>query len=89
MFIFSCSNLFAGNSPFNELDDLEFLGKNLYNDKNLSINNNQSCKSCHHNKVAFVDPANVKKSFKKCGFKRLRTKPYWRVKCTHCWICNI
>lgn len=60
MFIFSCSNLFAGNSPFNELDDLEFLGKNLYNDKNLSINNNQSCKSCHHNKVAFVDPANVK-----------------------------
>lgn len=60
MVIFSCSNLFAGNKPLNELDNLEFLGKNLYNDKNLSINNNQSCKSCHHNKVAFVDPANVK-----------------------------
>jgi cytochrome c peroxidase len=35
------------------------LGKSLYNDTNLSINRNQSCKSCHNNNHAFVDPSNA------------------------------
>jgi cytochrome c peroxidase len=39
---------------------LLLLGKSIYNDKNLSINNNQSCKSCHHNKAGFADMANAK-----------------------------
>ena len=39
---------------------LQLLGQSIYNDKNLSINNNQSCKSCHHNKAGFADMANAK-----------------------------
>jgi len=38
---------------------LLLLGKSIYNDKNLSINNNQSCKSCHHNKAGFADMTNA------------------------------
>jgi cytochrome c peroxidase len=38
---------------------LLLLGQSIYNDKNLSINNNQSCKSCHHNKAGFADMANA------------------------------
>ena len=49
-----------GKPPKSPADALQLLGKSIYNDKNLSINNNQSCKSCHHNKFAFVDPANAK-----------------------------
>lgn len=36
------------------------LGESIYNDKNLSINNNQSCKSCHHPRAGFVDMSNTK-----------------------------
>jgi cytochrome c peroxidase len=39
---------------------LLLLGKSIYNDKNLSINNNQSCKSCHHNNAGFADMTNVR-----------------------------
>ena len=60
MLFFASNNALAKKPGANGLSDLELLGESLYNDKNLSINNNQSCKSCHHNKVAFVDPANVK-----------------------------
>ena len=54
------------------LTDEQQLGKLLYEDKNLSLNRNQSCASCHslkpvHQKNAFsklvpgfVDPENVK-----------------------------
>ena len=40
------------------------LGKKLYTDKNLSINRNQSCKSCHHNNSGFADPRNARKPWK-------------------------
>jgi cytochrome c peroxidase len=46
--------------PPSPADALLKLGKSIYNDKNLSINNNQSCKSCHHNKAGFADMANTK-----------------------------
>jgi cytochrome c peroxidase len=35
------------------------LGKSIYIDKDLSLNKNQSCESCHHGKAAFADPNNV------------------------------
>lgn len=38
---------------------LLLLGQSIYNDKNLSYNYNQSCKSCHHNKAGFADMANT------------------------------
>ena len=52
------------------LTDEQQLGKLLFEDKNLSLNRNQSCASCHslksvqqQNKLisAFVDPENIKK----------------------------
>lgn len=49
-----------------ELTEEQELGKRLYNDKNLSVNHNQSCASCHSLKkingkaAAFVDFDNVK-----------------------------
>ncbi len=54
------------------LTDEQQLGKLLYEDKNLSLNRNQSCASCHslrppqQNALAklpsgFIDPENIKK----------------------------
>ena len=55
------------------LTDEQQLGKLLFEDKNLSLNRNQSCASCHSLKPVqqqnallnlvpgFVDPENVKK----------------------------
>jgi len=40
-------------------DALVKLGGSIYNDKNLSLNNNQSCKSCHHDNAGFADIANA------------------------------
>jgi len=40
------------------LTDQELLGARMYNDKNLSINNNQSCASCHIKGAGFADPDN-------------------------------
>jgi cytochrome c peroxidase len=34
------------------------LGKKIYDDKDLSLNLNQSCQSCHHQKAKFSDPEN-------------------------------
>ncbi len=39
---------------------LLLLGKSIYNDQNLSVGFNQSCKSCHNNKSGFADQANTK-----------------------------
>lgn len=49
----------SAKPPKSPADALLLLGKSIYNDKNLSINNNQSCKSCHHNNFGFVDPTNA------------------------------
>lgn len=41
-----------------ELTPLETLGKAMYKDTAFSYNNTQSCQSCHHPAVGFVDPDN-------------------------------
>ncbi|BBO88467.1 cytochrome-c peroxidase [Desulfosarcina ovata] len=40
------------------LTDLERLGMHLYKDKNLSLNQNQSCQTCHHPLAGFADRSN-------------------------------
>ncbi|UCF92945.1 MAG: c-type cytochrome [Desulfobacterales bacterium] len=40
------------------LTPMEQLGKALYQDENLSLNRNQSCKTCHHPGAGFADPEN-------------------------------
>ena len=50
----------SAKPPKTPEDALLLLGKSIYNDKNLSKFNNQSCKSCHHNNFGFVDPSNAK-----------------------------
>lgn len=40
--------------------DLAKLGGLLYKDKNLSLNKNQSCKTCHHSAAGFADPENLR-----------------------------
>jgi cytochrome c peroxidase len=47
-----------------DLTLMEKLGKNLYNDKDLSFNGTQSCKSCHHPRAGFADPRNAHNPFK-------------------------
>jgi len=42
------------------LNNLEKLGKSLYFDKNLSMNKNQSCATCHFPSAQFADPDNAK-----------------------------
>jgi cytochrome c peroxidase len=40
------------------LTDIERLGKKIYKDENLSLYNNQSCKTCHHPGAGFADMEN-------------------------------
>ncbi len=40
------------------LTDIEKLGGRIYRDTDLSINSNQSCKTCHHPSAGFADPLN-------------------------------
>lgn len=40
--------------------DMEMLGGFLYKDKNLSLNKNQSCMTCHHPSAGFADPENLR-----------------------------
>lgn len=49
------------NTPSNNLrnDTIATLGRVLFYDKNLSINNTISCASCHKQEFAFSDPATV------------------------------
>lgn len=51
------ASLYAG---FALADDIENLGAALYKDKNLSINRNQSCMTCHHPSAGFADPVNLR-----------------------------
>ena len=39
------------------------LGRELFHDKNLSLNRNQSCATCHNADTNFVDPDNVTSPF--------------------------
>lgn len=47
----------AGGSPAVN-SNLEKLGMNLYNDKNMSFNGTQSCRNCHHHFAGFADITN-------------------------------
>jgi cytochrome c peroxidase len=42
------------------LTDTEKLGGLIYRDTNLSINQNQSCMTCHHPSAGFEDPVNLR-----------------------------
>ena len=44
-----------------KLSPVEKFGKAVYVSKKLSINQNQSCQTCHHQSAAFADPANKKR----------------------------
>jgi cytochrome c peroxidase len=41
-------------------DDLVTVGRFLYTDKNLSVNQNQSCMTCHHPSAGYADPENLR-----------------------------
>ncbi len=47
----------GGGSPAVN-NDLQKLGMHLYNDKNLSFYQNQSCQTCHHHFAGFADITN-------------------------------
>jgi cytochrome c peroxidase len=53
------------NAPKNPriTDDGATLGRVLFYDTRLSINNSISCASCHHQSAAFADPAQFSKGF--------------------------
>lgn len=42
------------------LTPIERLGKAIYEDRDLSLNSNQSCMTCHHPSAGFADPENRK-----------------------------
>lgn len=46
----------ANNPPVNS--SIEKLGMHIYKDKNLSLNQNQSCQTCHHPLAGFADRSN-------------------------------
>ncbi len=50
--------LLLATSPIQARSNLETLGGAIYNDLNLSINQNQSCKTCHQQSAGFADPEN-------------------------------
>lgn len=41
-------------------EDVVTLGRFLYTDKNLSLNRNQSCMTCHHPSAGYADPENLR-----------------------------
>ncbi|GBC61169.1 cytochrome C [Desulfonema ishimotonii] len=45
------------------LSAIESLGQKIFMDEDLSINRNQSCMTCHHPAVAFVDPVNTRNPY--------------------------
>ncbi len=48
----------AAGGPPAVTDDLQKLGMRLYNDKNISLYQNQSCRTCHHHLAGFADLKN-------------------------------
>lgn len=58
-FLILIFTLFAGLAWAGQQEDLESLGGLLYKDKNLSLNKNQSCQTCHHPSAGFEDPVNA------------------------------
>jgi cytochrome c peroxidase len=60
MIVFFENYQVIAKQPKVELSSLEKLGQLLYNDKALSLNENQSCQTCHHPSAKFADPDNIK-----------------------------
>ena len=56
--LFLISAVWAAGGKPNVGSDLEKLGMRLYNDKNVSFNGTQSCRSCHHHISGFADITN-------------------------------
>jgi cytochrome c peroxidase len=54
---FAAMGIAAGSPPL-VTDNLQKLGMHLYNDKNLSLYQNQSCRTCHHHLAGFADLKN-------------------------------
>lgn len=54
-FFFIAGPVFAASDT---QKDLVNLGSAIYKDLNLSLNQNQSCMTCHHSSAGFADPAN-------------------------------
>ena len=52
--------LLVGSAWSGQPEDLEKLGGFLYRDKKLSLNQNQSCMTCHHPSAGFADPENLR-----------------------------
>jgi cytochrome c peroxidase len=48
----------AAGGPPKVKTDMQKLGMQLYNDKNISLNQNQSCRTCHHHLAGFADLKN-------------------------------
>ncbi|TKB24654.1 c-type cytochrome [Desulfopila sp. IMCC35006] len=48
----------AAGGPPAVTSNLQKLGMHLYNDKNLSLDKNQSCRTCHHHLAGFADLKN-------------------------------
>jgi len=51
-------SLVAGSVLAGQQNNLVRLGAYLYKDKSLSLNQNQSCMTCHHPSAGFADPDN-------------------------------
>lgn len=56
--ITSFSILVLSAAPIHAGDQLEKLGGAIYKDLNLSLNQNQSCMTCHQQSAGFADPEN-------------------------------
>ena len=53
---FAASSVLAAGT---DLNDMERLGKRLYNSTELSWDRTQSCATCHHKRAGFADPTNA------------------------------
>lgn len=58
--ILTCLCLLFASQALAAFTPAQRLGKMLYFDKNLSMNQNQSCASCHHPSAKFSDPINAR-----------------------------
>ncbi|WP_243311997.1 cytochrome-c peroxidase [Fundidesulfovibrio agrisoli] len=68
-FIVACLLCGQASSAFsteaaNGLTPEQALGRMLYSEKDLSLNRNQSCQSCHHPDAGFADPKNAADPFR-------------------------
>lgn len=58
------SMMWAANAPTID-SSMQKLGMHIYKDKNLSLNKNQSCQTCHHPLAGFADRSNYLHPFDK------------------------